>query len=57
MGFCKLDHVKQGWIKNAGKLCYSDLPLAAIYFPKIMVMVNNKFRVHIEDWEIKKSED
>lgn len=57
MGFIKYDHLRQGWLKNANKLCYSDFPLAAAYFPKIMLMMNAKNAIHLPDWEIKNTED
>lgn len=57
LGYIKYDHLKQAWLKNAGKLCYSDLPLAAQYFPKIMLILHRKFPVHIPDWEVVNPDD
>ena len=59
LGFVKYDHLRQAWLKNAGKLCYSDFPLAALYFPKIMAMMNAqpKYPIHVSDWEITNPDD
>ena len=34
LGYIKYDHLKQAWVKNAGKLCYSDLPPPGNIFQK-----------------------
>lgn len=57
LGFIKSDHLKQGWLKNAAKLCYSDFPLAAQYFPKVMALLNSKFPIHVPDWEVVNPDD
>lgn len=57
MDFVEYDHLKQAWIKNARILSYSDLPLAKIYFPKVMVILNSKFPIHLPDWEVVDHED
>lgn len=57
MDFVKYDHLKQAWIKNARKLLHSHLPLAEIYFPKVMAILNSKFPIHLPDWEVVDYED